>query len=423
MTSEEILQLITYQHPESQNLEYKKTLYQFVSTMGATQPKKEKDKNELLKDVVAMANGGGGTIILGISELDDGIPNTRDNEIGLSQNIPPKYIQNVEQLIGAKVYPNLTVSVERISASLNSVDKVFIVISIPAPIHALYCVQINSDSYTYYQRFGRQTKQMGPTEITLKLSQYSAASLAVTSEKHDFLRQFQLQQSSTPTLAIIAQLPTSINQDVLANSSLKDEYMRGENLTQEDHWPVVDCEINHFAYPTLLGVATSAPNKTMEVRRSGTILFHRYFRHGEGLARINLSEGSQKISGDFWLIDNHFLISTLINYFLFVKKIYTHWNIVGDTIFTVALINTQHSFLQSFNEQLFYYPQPTLLVDNSSITEYSPHKCQTNELIIEWQTNANAITGFSHQELKDYISATSTSRIANGFGLYSILEK
>ena len=420
MTSENNRQLITYKYPESQNLEYKKTLYQFVSTMDAPQPKKEKDKYELLKDVVAMANGGGGTIILGISEDNDGIPDTRDNEIGLKQNIPPKYLENIEQLIGAKVFPKLTVTVKKISVSLNTAEKLFIVISISAPIHPLYCVQNTSDSFTYYQRFGRQIKQMSPTEITFKLSQHSSATHALTSEKHDFFRQFQLQKSSTPTLTIIAQLPILINQDVLADSLLKNEYMRGQNLIQENHWHVVDDEINHFAYPTLLGVATSTPNKTMEVRRSGTILFHRNFRHGEGLARIQLKDGSQIIIGDFWLIDNHFLVSTVMNYFLFIKQIYTHWNVVTDVIFSVALINAQNSFLESHNKQLFSREETVREIDIMNTNEYSPKRCQDKELLIDWQSNINALVSLSDEELREYIFNTVISRIANGFGLYQI---
>lgn len=418
MTSEEILQLITYQHPESQNLEYKKTLYQFVSTMGANQSKKEKDKNELLKDVVAMANGGGGTIILGIQEDESGLPAIV--QVGIQEQIPNKYIENIEQLVAAKVLPRLTIVAEKLDILLDTQPIAVVVINISASNYPLHCVQHDADTFMYYQRFGRNIKQMSPTDISLKLSQHSLTTRGVVSEKNEFLQQFRDQQSSTPTLAIITQLSIPINQDVLSDTILRDSYMRGGSIAQETSWPVVDSEINHFAHPTINGISTSLPNKTIEVRRSGTVAFHRYLRHGAGLAKVNISDGSQQISGDYWLISNSFLISTILNYFLFLQTVLTHWSIIGDLLITVALINTRQSFLQLENGQLFLHVEPNFDLDTSETNDYSPRKCQSNELTIDWQTGANSVTDLSQTELIDYLNSLVISRIANGFGLFNI---
>lgn len=99
---------------EQADLDFKQTLYH---------PKNDKDKRELVKDVCAMANTGGGWIICGIAEKD----NVAVKVVGLDLGITSE--TDVHQMLENRIDPPLTVSI-RVYQSENQ-EKNLVAISVP----------------------------------------------------------------------------------------------------------------------------------------------------------------------------------------------------------------------------------------------------------------------------------------------------
>ncbi len=99
---------------EQSDLDFKQTLYH---------PKNEKDKQELIKDVCAMANTGGGWIICGITEKDSAA-----HEI-TGVTLEKTTETDIHQLLERRIEPSLTVDI-RVYTHENE-DKTLVTIRVP----------------------------------------------------------------------------------------------------------------------------------------------------------------------------------------------------------------------------------------------------------------------------------------------------
>lgn len=114
VTYELLCKLAEHGVREQSDLDFKQTLYH---------PKNEKDKRELVKDVCAMANSGGGWIICGIAEDDSAAAHA----IGVNLAITSE--TDVHQLLESRLEPPVTVDI-RVYESANR-DTTLVAIRVP----------------------------------------------------------------------------------------------------------------------------------------------------------------------------------------------------------------------------------------------------------------------------------------------------
>lgn len=101
---------------EQADLDFKRTLYH---------PKNEKHKKELVKDVCAMANSGGGWIICGIADEGDAATEV----IGVSLEATTE--TGVHQMLERRIDPPLTVDIRVYQGQVQSKTKTLVAIRIP----------------------------------------------------------------------------------------------------------------------------------------------------------------------------------------------------------------------------------------------------------------------------------------------------
>jgi hypothetical protein len=149
-TLEKINQLISNQVQESLNLEYK--------AAPAFDKIDQKKKMEITKDVAAMANSAGGTIIYGIKEYSEKDKKYLPKEIDpISQNEFPK--EWLEQVINT-IRPKID-DIRIVPVTLNQGnDSVVYVVEIPQSDTAH-----QSQDYRYYKRFNFVVNPMDDYEV------------------------------------------------------------------------------------------------------------------------------------------------------------------------------------------------------------------------------------------------------------------
>ena len=108
--------------PESEWLEFKGEIYDLRS---------EKYCHELAKDVAAMANAGGGLIVLGVATRRD---DEHHPEVADAVRIFNLRLANTEQymaIINARIYPRLTATAVQWKRSLQDAERGLVLISVP----------------------------------------------------------------------------------------------------------------------------------------------------------------------------------------------------------------------------------------------------------------------------------------------------
>ncbi|HCA78273.1 MAG TPA: hypothetical protein DEP53_00920 [Bacteroidetes bacterium] len=150
-TQQDILDLIKNQIEESLNLEYK--------AADALDKSSDSKKREIAKDVSAMANSDGGTIVYGIREYGDA---TRRH---LAERIDPINRTNaskewLEQILGTNVFPRISnITIEPIPIGESPTDVIYVV-TIPKSDTAH-----QASDKRYYKRFNFQSVAMYDYEI------------------------------------------------------------------------------------------------------------------------------------------------------------------------------------------------------------------------------------------------------------------
>jgi len=147
-TADSLDALVADHIPESQVLEYKRAL-----TLE-TRP----ERAELLKDLTGMGNGGGGTILFGVDEDDDG-HGTADALTPLSD---PTLEGRVENIVRAGVAPPLLYEIRKVEVTGGLVLEVAVEASPLGP----YMVTSYPDTEgRYFKRHGTRVDQMSEQEI------------------------------------------------------------------------------------------------------------------------------------------------------------------------------------------------------------------------------------------------------------------
>lgn len=145
-TKDDLERLLQSGIPESGSLEYKERL----------ELETESQKRELLKDLTGMGNGGGGTIIYGIRETDDG----SGRPMRLVPLTDPAFPGRLEDIVRHAVRPPLIMELRRIEADTGYVLVVEVFRSPLGP----YMVQAYGEN-RYYLRQGSRVAPMDEQQV------------------------------------------------------------------------------------------------------------------------------------------------------------------------------------------------------------------------------------------------------------------
>ena len=126
-----LCQLVTNRVREQADLDFKRMLYH---------PKNEKDKEELVKDVCAMANSGGGWIICGIAEENSAAADI----IGVDLNVTDE--TEVHQMLEGRIDPPISVDI-RVYQDEN-VQKNLVAIRVPNSSVMPHLVKVSGNNGT-----------------------------------------------------------------------------------------------------------------------------------------------------------------------------------------------------------------------------------------------------------------------------------
>jgi|ERR1700694_154349 len=146
-TEASLQRLITEQEKESLNLDYKRS-----EALGKT----ESQKNELAKDVSALANSAGGILIYGIAE-EGYLPTNLD--MGVDPGIVSR--ESLEDTIHSRIHPRidgLVIKAVELSASRPNVAYV---VSVPQSLRAPHMAA----DRRYYKRFNFKSEPMEDYEV------------------------------------------------------------------------------------------------------------------------------------------------------------------------------------------------------------------------------------------------------------------
>lgn len=147
---DDLLWLITSKEQESLQLEYKDS--------AALDRKDNKKKAELSKDVSAMANSAGGTIVYGIPEDADHLPTALDGHCDPNE-IPKEWL---EQIINSTIQRRIDdIRINQVRLNKTHPGKVAYVIQIPQSRRAPH----QAPDKKFYRRFNFQAVPMEEYEI------------------------------------------------------------------------------------------------------------------------------------------------------------------------------------------------------------------------------------------------------------------
>lgn len=97
---------VTESIPERHDLDWKRTLT-LLSWEGATREQKDATREELAKDIAAMANSGGGMIVYGVDE-DRTSPSSGATEITGCSGVDEATTKTIRQIAASSIYPPVT---------------------------------------------------------------------------------------------------------------------------------------------------------------------------------------------------------------------------------------------------------------------------------------------------------------------------
>jgi predicted HTH transcriptional regulator len=144
---------IDYKASQALNFDDKKPLPKSNRTLG------QKHREEMIRDVAAMANAAGGIIIYGIAEEDGGYPDHVDDGYDATKTNADR----VEQILITNIHPRLEgLSIKPIELKPKGAGRFAFVLSIPqASLHAPH----QADDKLYYKRHEATRMVMDDYEI------------------------------------------------------------------------------------------------------------------------------------------------------------------------------------------------------------------------------------------------------------------
>lgn len=139
--------LVSKEVREQADLDFKQKLYH---------PKNEKDKKELVKDVCAMANTGGGWIICGIAEKDSAAAEIVGVDVGVTTET------DVHQMLENRIDPPITIDIRAYQNATQS--KTLVAIRVPDSSNKPHLMKIGDSKDT---RAFQVPKRKGPSTVWL----------------------------------------------------------------------------------------------------------------------------------------------------------------------------------------------------------------------------------------------------------------
>jgi hypothetical protein len=143
-----LVALVDDEVPESQSLEFKQT--QELQT--------RKQRAELLKDLTGMGNGGGGTVLYGVIEDDEG----KNIAVGLNPLDDPGIQGRIENIVRAGVRPPLLCHFRQVKVSEGYVLEVVVD---PSPLGPYMVTIYPNSEYRYFKRHGLSVDPMSEQEV------------------------------------------------------------------------------------------------------------------------------------------------------------------------------------------------------------------------------------------------------------------
>jgi hypothetical protein len=145
-TDESVQALVESATPESQALEFKQD--QFLKTRP--------QRAELLKDLTGMGNGGGGTLLYGVAEDEDGHAGE------LNPLDDPSLLGKIENIVRAGVNPPLLYQLRQLEIVGGFVLEAVIE---PSPIGPYMVTLYDPTEHRYFKRHGRNVDAMSEQEV------------------------------------------------------------------------------------------------------------------------------------------------------------------------------------------------------------------------------------------------------------------
>lgn len=161
-TEATLLRLISEKEKESVDLDYKRS-----DSLGKTEPQ----RNELAKDVSAMANSAGGVLIYGIAE-DHYLP------INIDGGIDPSVVtrESIEDMIHGRVHPRIDGLLIKPIEISSSPSRVAYAISVPQSLRAPHM----APDRRYYKRFNFKSEPMEDYEVRDMMRRQEGPALKLT---------------------------------------------------------------------------------------------------------------------------------------------------------------------------------------------------------------------------------------------------
>ena len=282
------------------------------------------DKN-VVKEVTAFSNTGGGYLIYGVKETKGGgAPESID---GIDDGIN---LERLEQLINGNVRPRINVLIKKIEIP-HLDEKIILIIHIPEGQNKPY---YNNITNKFYKRYNFEAKEMDEHEIESLYQQrfFGASKLSKYVDETILFKRSKLHEPSKKIDGHIIITPLRINDRIIDISEQELLDFNDDNIKFEPkHEPT-------FFYnrpkPSRYGVQWSEErlDQYVEIHRNGLIHFMLDY------ADFDKSTG-KKIIWDYRLA--HDIIETI----QFTDRVYSKFDFIGKVRIMLKIMNTENSEL------------------------------------------------------------------------------
>lgn len=339
-TFDQIKQLFESETPESQYLDYKSQLYCLTTTQPGSEAKRNKDKQEVLKDVGGFLNSNTGVILLGVAEnAGTGAPQTTIENAGIPDaDFPEKY----DEILGAQITrgfsPICQIDIRKIPNQARSGHS-FLVINILSQHSPLFSVindQSGNIAHALFIRRGRNIGRMEPREIENRISTFSKINALFPDRVAAMVEKYKAQRLK-PILMSYPLIPLNIP------ALDYKEHLRGENTWESGHSKVTYNELNAFAQPTLEGIEILHDKQRLHLYEDGFITWEREILHHTEISFVDHADAP--ILSNRFLIDQDRLTARILNFARFALHTYHKLGYLGEFVISLRLFQCEGSYL------------------------------------------------------------------------------
>ncbi|MEX0895897.1 MAG: ATP-binding protein [Patescibacteria group bacterium] len=343
-TFEQINHLFNSETPESQILDYKKDLYilSAIQKGGKVKKKKQQDTLELLKDVGALLNSTGGSIVLGIKDNKVGEPSNSIQDAGIQDiEYPVKYEEVVQSKIATGFTPVCQVDVRRVKNEANS-NSSFLVINVPiqySPLFARVRNENGEDDLKLFVRRGRNIGIMEPREIETRIQEFKNRSKQFV-ERIEELSSTSIRVGLNPLFYAYPTSPLIISALDYSN------HLRGENSWEDascNSYKVTRDELNQYPNPTLEGIEIKSGCDRLHLYESGLITWDTDQLESETI-KFRGRDG-RTFMNKYKLLDPQSLSERVKNFARFSLHTYHLVGYYGDFTLGIRLRGCENSYL------------------------------------------------------------------------------